>query len=89
MRTTLPMLPDEQLRLLTDRDDSNLSWKDAKTLMLLDDGARLDYFQSVRSLVHDRLVQAGVGDQFSRPSVGRSVGNWWASIPFPLQTESR
>ena len=48
----MPDLPDDVLRDLVTY--SGLTTKDAKTLMTLDDGERLDYFDEVRSLWGDR-----------------------------------
>ncbi|MCJ1444845.1 MAG: hypothetical protein MMC23_005348 [Stictis urceolatum] len=47
LEASLPMLPDEQARRLV--NDYGLSMKDAKTLIALDGGLRLDYFQDVVS----------------------------------------
>lgn len=42
---TLPKLPDHSIRMLVEVRD--LTLKDAKTLVALDDGARLDYYDEV------------------------------------------
>lgn len=45
LQETLPILPDESIRELVDHLEITL--KDAKTIVALDDGERLDYFHEV------------------------------------------
>ena len=45
----LPILPDQQIKRLI--EDHEISLKDAKTLVELDNGERLDYFDSVLSIL--------------------------------------
>ncbi|KAI9885908.1 MAG: hypothetical protein M1823_002281 [Watsoniomyces obsoletus] len=73
--STLPILPDEQMRLLTAPDDYNLTKKDARTLLVLDDGERLEYYQEVRRKVQDQLDKLP-SNAVSSAKVGRTVGNW-------------
>jgi hypothetical protein len=72
------MLPDKQMRSLTTNSTFNLSAKDAKTLIVLDDGERLDYYQTVYGIVEDRL-----DGQLPAAKIGRTLGNWW-EYPPPL-----
>lgn len=77
VKSTLPLLPDEQLHSLIDPSGCNLSVKDAQTLVLLDDGERLAYYQRVRSQVQDRLLGGtGPPGRVSLAEIGRNVGNW-------------
>lgn len=48
IENAIPHLPDDILKDLTTH--SGLTSKDAKTLMVLDDGERLDYFDDVKLL---------------------------------------
>ena len=49
VRATMPMLPTEQYKTLM--ADHGISLKDAKTLVSLDDGQRLEYFEEVLNLL--------------------------------------
>ena len=84
---SLPKLPDELLMMLTDPDQYGLSMTDAKILLSIDDGVRLDYFQDVVDAlrlpryfqkIHDAL-QERVDEQESEKidrSLGRAAANW-------------
>ncbi|KZF24712.1 hypothetical protein L228DRAFT_259890 [Xylona heveae TC161] len=50
IKAGLPQTPDEDLRHLV--ADHRLSVKDAKTLIMIDDGTRLDYYEDVAEKVH-------------------------------------
>lgn len=67
LRKNLPMLPDEQTAYLT--TNYGIGPKDAKTLVALDQGLRLDYLAEIVGL----LNQAGLKSQ----EVGRTVSNWY------------
>jgi len=67
IKMTLPMLPDEQTGFLINH--YRLSMKDAKTMVQLDDGERLDYFYDVVSI----LTKSSPDDQ-SR--IGKLAANW-------------
>lgn len=69
---TLPVLPDELLNMLTG-PTYGLSIEDAKPLLELDEGARLEYYQDVVDAL--RALQQ---DQNEAPqkSLGRVAGNW-------------
>ncbi|KAI9847311.1 MAG: hypothetical protein M1837_002898 [Sclerophora amabilis] len=81
IRRTLPMLPDQQLDLLTTSSRFNLTAKDAKTLISLDDGERLDYYLDVVELVRQG-VDASDGAELDASvesvgsKIGRVTGNW-------------
>jgi aspartyl-tRNA(Asn)/glutamyl-tRNA(Gln) amidotransferase subunit B len=68
---SLPMLPDSLVQTL--RSDYGLSIEDAKPLIELDDGARLEYYRDVveilRSLYADR-------DDKIQAALARMAGNW-------------
>jgi len=67
---TLPNLPDRELRILV--DGYGLSVKDAKTLVGLDDGDRLDYFYAII----DYLKNQGDGHLTDYREYGKMVANW-------------
>jgi aspartyl-tRNA(Asn)/glutamyl-tRNA(Gln) amidotransferase subunit B len=64
------MLPDELLSMLTTDSLYGLTVKDAKTLLLLDDRERLDYYLDVVAQVQNRIRRDAV------PGLGAIVGNW-------------
>ena len=66
----LPELPDDTIGDLT--ENYGLSCKDAKTLVSLDYGGRLDYFDQVSELCFEEFVGLSVG----RPRQGQIIGNW-------------
>ncbi|EAW09719.1 glutamyl-tRNA(Gln) amidotransferase subunit PET112 [Aspergillus clavatus NRRL 1] len=72
LRQALPTPPDELIELLAG-SDYGLPIEDAKPLIELDDGARLEYYQDVveilRSLQQDQ-------DAKSRTILARVAGNW-------------
>ncbi|KAF2478020.1 uncharacterized protein BDR25DRAFT_275689 [Lindgomyces ingoldianus] len=71
LRETLPMLSDDYIQKLVSKE-YGLTSKDASTLLLLDDGDRLDYyFDVVENL---RSTFSGTRDVLSR--VGKVAGNW-------------
>jgi aspartyl-tRNA(Asn)/glutamyl-tRNA(Gln) amidotransferase subunit B len=69
---TLPALPDHLVKMLIGPAYGLTIW-DAKPLIELDDGDRLEYYQdvvdSLRTLQHDQ-------GEDSQSSLGRTVGNW-------------
>ncbi|MCJ1246637.1 hypothetical protein MMC30_003846 [Trapelia coarctata] len=66
---SLPNLPDRELRILV--DGYGLSVKDAKTLMGLDDGDRLDYFYTVFACLKAQ------GDHLKDyRELGKTAANW-------------
>lgn len=60
LRDGMPTLPDESLKLLTEEPYS-LTMKDAKTLISLDNGDRLEYYLQVVDLCAGRTNVSGVG----------------------------
>lgn len=90
LRETMPMLPDDAIELLTGHQRYALALPAAKTLVALDDGARLDYYLDVVDrLTHDPHLDA-------RTPVGKLVANWVLNdipthaaavdVPFPYHT---
>ena len=71
---TLPMSPDKQLQTLTDPSTYALTVKDAKSLLALDDGDRLDYYQEVVHRVQG-LTQT-IDAEMPLARIGRTTGNW-------------
>ena len=66
---SLPVLPDEQIKRLT--EDHQISLKDAKTLVELDDGERVDYFDAILSIMDVELLSQQEG---MNPS--KTTANW-------------
>lgn len=60
------MLPDQQTRLLVEKH--GILWKDAKTLVHLDQGQRVDYLMSI---VKSPSLREREGAQ-----IGRIASNW-------------
>ena len=74
LRSSMPLLPDDVLQILTEDPMYSVSVDDAKTLIDLDDGARLDYYQdAVNSL---RSLQQGAEHQDMGARGGKAVANW-------------
>jgi aspartyl-tRNA(Asn)/glutamyl-tRNA(Gln) amidotransferase subunit B len=69
LSSTLPMLPDQQAQLLTEQ--YGLTLKDAKTLIALDDGRRLDYFQDVLTELEKSAM---LGKE--KKVLGKKAANW-------------
>ena len=68
--SNLPELPENTIRDLV--NNSGLSMKDAKTLVSLDDGERLDYFDKVRLLCHED----NIGSNGQTQPFDKTVANW-------------
>jgi len=68
----MPALPDETLDILTQPSPYGLTKKDARTLQLLDDGERLDYYFDVVDHMHLALKE----DRASSAKVGKMAANW-------------
>ena len=84
---TLPKLPDDLLVTLTDPEQYGLSMTDAKILLSIDDGERLEYFQDVVDAlrlrrcfqkIHGALQQRldEEASQKTDKSLGKVAGNW-------------
>ncbi|MCJ1439456.1 hypothetical protein MMC27_008850 [Xylographa pallens] len=70
IETSLPSLPDEQVRTLV--DEIGLSLKDAKTLVTLDGGERLDYlFDVISFLRQDSNMRCA-----QNPLLSKTAANW-------------
>ena len=75
LKDTLPTLPDEHERQL--QQGYGLSLKDAKTLIDLDDGDRIDYLEAVVDYTLSRIGGTlGPNEGDDQRSVGRMVCNW-------------
>lgn len=72
LRSTLPMLSDDCVNILIDSNSYGLTSKDASTLLLLDDGYRLDYYFDV--VEHLRAIFSTEPEILAR--VGKIAGNW-------------
>lgn len=78
---TMPALPDQTLDMLTS-EPYHLTTKDAKTLLSLDDGSRLDYYLAViddldgRSIRIDGTEGEVLHMRPSQMTIGKTVGNW-------------
>lgn len=71
LQATLPSLPDVLVSQLT--ADYGLPIEDAKPLIELDDGARLEYYQDVVEVLHSLHVDQ---DGKTRAALARMAGNW-------------
>jgi aspartyl-tRNA(Asn)/glutamyl-tRNA(Gln) amidotransferase subunit B len=69
LRETLPSLPDTMLEMLVS-EEYGLSETDAKTLIVIDDGERLDFYLDVVQQARAAL------DDTDRRSIGRVAGNF-------------
>ncbi|KAL5389184.1 hypothetical protein DPSP01_002498 [Paraphaeosphaeria sporulosa] len=72
LRQTLPALSDETVSTLVDGTTYGLTAKDASTLILLDDGDRLDYYFDV--VEHLRSTFSKRSEVLTR--LGKVAGNW-------------
>ena len=70
LRRTLPLLPDETVERV--QDEYGLSLKDAKTIIELDDGDRLEFMEETINLVPQENAP-GPGDKLK---AGKLVSNW-------------
>jgi aspartyl-tRNA(Asn)/glutamyl-tRNA(Gln) amidotransferase subunit B len=72
LRKTLPLLSDEFMTVLTDTREFGLTAKDASTLLVLDDGDRLDYYIDVVQMLRSTLVD----EPATHARIGKVAGNW-------------
>jgi aspartyl-tRNA(Asn)/glutamyl-tRNA(Gln) amidotransferase subunit B len=70
LQSTLPELPDDTVVRV--QQEYGLTSKDAKTLLALDDGARLEFMEETVDILCNKLNQA----EDSKPKMGKLVGNW-------------
>ncbi|KAM3414133.1 Glutamyl-tRNA(Gln) amidotransferase subunit B [Cercospora zeina] len=71
LRNTLPELPDDTVERVV--NSYGLSLKDAKTVVALDDGDRLEFMEETVALLKQRLAGTEHGTQHK---LGKAVGNW-------------
>ncbi|KAH0556081.1 hypothetical protein GP486_005981 [Trichoglossum hirsutum] len=90
IKHSLPPLPDDRFKVLTSSDlHYNLTPKDAKTLLNLDDGDRIEYYKNVADEIRRRLLGSERGDgggggggrsftvnDEAVTKVGKMTGNW-------------
>lgn len=74
LQDTMPPLPDDIVRMLTQSTEYQLSTDDAKALLDLDDGARLEYYQDAVELLTS--LQADEPATQREFSGGKALGNW-------------
>ncbi|KAF4215854.1 hypothetical protein CNMCM8980_004183 [Aspergillus fumigatiaffinis] len=72
LRDSLPAPPDQLIEMLVG-SEYGLSIEDAKPLIELDDGARLEYYQDVVDILRDLQQDQ---DAKSRAGLARVAGNW-------------
>lgn len=70
LRLTLPELPDETVERVV--KSYGLSLKDAKTIVGLDDGDRLEFMEETSAILKEKLDTAGKDDH----RFGKLAGNW-------------
>ncbi|KAL1634815.1 hypothetical protein SLS58_010558 [Diplodia intermedia] len=75
LRETLPALPDETVDMLMVDPRYGLSMKDAKTLVGLDTGDRLDYYFDVV----EKLNRQTTAEEQASLKLGKAAGNWYVS----------
>lgn len=72
LKTTMPNLPDDNIETLVEGGEYKLTSKDASTLLLLDDGDRLDYYYDVVEQLQSKF--ADEPEILAR--IGKAAGNW-------------
>ena len=70
LQATLPELPDDTVARI--QHQYGLTSKDAKTLLVLDDGERLEFMEETVDLLRNRLAQANE----SNVKIGKLAANW-------------
>lgn len=73
LREGLPQLPDETVKTLVEDGRYGLTVKDAKTLVGLDTGDRLDYYFDVVEI----LNQQTAAEERASMKLGKAAGNWY------------
>nr|KMM73012.1 aspartyl/glutamyl-tRNA(Asn/Gln) amidotransferase subunit B [Coccidioides posadasii RMSCC 3488] len=74
LHDTMPPLPDDIFKTLTEDPQYGLSAEDAKTLLELDDGTRLDYYQDAVDMLNS--FQAQNPATVKGFAGGKMLGNW-------------
>jgi aspartyl-tRNA(Asn)/glutamyl-tRNA(Gln) amidotransferase subunit B len=72
LRSALPASSDEMMKMLVTMPQFGLTSKDASTLLVLDDGERLEYYLDV--VHHLQSMLSNSPDSLIR--IGRIAGNW-------------
>ncbi|GME39602.1 Glutamyl-tRNA b subunit protein [Neofusicoccum parvum] len=72
LRDSLPALPDETVQTLIDNPRYGLTIKDAKTLVGLDTGDRLDYYFDVVEILNQQTTP----EEQASMKLGKAAGNW-------------
>lgn len=75
LRDTLPTTPDESVALLIG-PEYGLPIEDAKPLIELDDGARLEYYQDVVDILRSRPLHTTDGESHDGNRLPRIAANW-------------
>ena len=75
LRRSLPLLPDALLETLIG-PNYGLTIKDAKPLIELDDGARLEYYQEVVDILASLQEEKGAEKGPSSDQISKAAGNW-------------
>ena len=70
LQSTLPELPDDTIARV--RQEYGLTLKDAKILLALDDGERLEFMEETVDILCHKLSQ----DEEPKSKIGKLVGNW-------------
>lgn len=82
LRKTLPILPDESIQQLV--GDLEITLKDAKTMVALDDGERLDYFHEVMARLRDSMGDSNATEDVYQTSMYRktakTAANWSVQV---------
>jgi aspartyl-tRNA(Asn)/glutamyl-tRNA(Gln) amidotransferase subunit B len=73
--STLPKRPDDLLAMLTDEQGYGLTTTDAKILLSIDSGERLEFFQEIVEELNSMQDLAHLTPT-ATPNLGRSVANW-------------
>lgn len=73
LREGLPQLPDETVKTLVEDGRYGLTVKDAKTLVGLDTGDRLDYYFDVVEILNQRTT----AEERVSMKLGKAAGNWY------------
>jgi aspartyl-tRNA(Asn)/glutamyl-tRNA(Gln) amidotransferase subunit B len=66
------MLSDDMIAMLVNPKQYGLTAKDAGTLLILDDGDRLDYYLDVFQILRNIFAD----DAANLARVGKAAGNW-------------
>lgn len=84
LKITLPQLPEEILDTLVANPEFGLTMKDAKTLISLDDGDRLEYFLEVVSQLRAEFPN----DADILAKIGKTANNWYEPTLTPFLSQN-